>query len=461
MSKRIAVSAASLFLMMMSLCGRVDAAPETGWWWNPAESGRGFFVESHDGITFIGAYLYDTDGHAMWLVAGGPNDDSYNFSGQLYDKTGGQTLYGSYVAPGSAVIAGNLTVHFSDDTHGTLTWPGGTVAIERQIFGTGDPAFEASAGLWWNADESGTGFSVEIQGSNLFIVGFMYESDGRPVWYFTAGPMNSDATYHGDLLQFANGQTIGGPYKAPTSTKIGTVDIAFTADDEATATFTSAASSGAKRAAVKAGGTGQRSLTPQFPKAGNYVFPQRVQGTASVGGIETTDLGGVKTEVQIGFTFLFVDFQQIEVDRPGLYDIKDASSGIIVDAKQTLTSAANNCSASLTTVVPLADIPHQQDFALLVNHHRQYNLTMFVPPGDFNLSLNGQCVDSDGQTTPFMVPLAATIPFGSSTGPIVPGHLPGVTVPIGEIIIDNTTTMTIGPTTFTHFRRANLHSAGP
>jgi len=169
----------------------------------------------------------------------------------------------------------------------------------------------------------------------------------------------------------------------------------------------------------------------------------------------------VKTETQIGFTFLFVDFQQIEMDRPGLYDIKDASDGIIVDAKQTLTSESENCSASLTQVVPLAEIPHQQDFALLVNHHRQYNLTMFVPPGDFNLILNGQCTDSDGQTTPYMVPLAATMPFGSSVGAIVPGHLPGVIVPIGEIIIDQTTTSTLGLTKFTYFRRANLHSAGP
>ena len=39
----------------------VQATPQTGWWWNPAESGRGFFVESENGVTFIGAYLYDDD----------------------------------------------------------------------------------------------------------------------------------------------------------------------------------------------------------------------------------------------------------------------------------------------------------------------------------------------------------------------------------------------------------------
>src|SRR5882672_9035661 len=68
-------------LVVLSCCvgNTVLAAPQTGWWWNPAESGRGFFVESRDGITFIGAYLYESDGHATWLVAGAPNADPYNF----------------------------------------------------------------------------------------------------------------------------------------------------------------------------------------------------------------------------------------------------------------------------------------------------------------------------------------------------------------------------------------------
>jgi len=455
MSKRIAVSAALLVLVALTLCGRVDAAPQTGWWWNPAESGRGFFVESHDGITFIGAYLYDTDGHAMWLVAGGPNDDSYNFSGQLYDKTGGQTLYGSYVAPGSAVIAGNLTVHFSDDTHGTLTWPGGTVAIERQIFGTGDPAFDAAAGWWWNADESGTGFSVEIQGSNLFMVGFMYETDGRPVWYYTAGPMNDDATYHGDLLQFANGQTIGGAYKLPASTKIGAVDIAFSGDDAATMTFTAGASAGEKGTFVKAGQS-QRNTTPQFPKPANYAFPPSFFGDIGVHGIQTVDLAGAHIVTELEFSFLTTKLAHIEADRPDLYDIKE-TPGLIITASQTLTSDTEKCSATLpVTIVPLDQVPHQQDLALLVNHHRGYNLTFFVPPGDFSYNLAGQCIDSDGRSTPYSVPIPVTVPVGGITGAIVRGSHFGI--PADVIKFDQKQSVPLGVGTLTIERFATLYS---
>ena len=229
---------AALFVLSCALSCASNAAPQVGWYWNPNESGRGFFIESHNGITFIGAYLYDTDGRATWLVAGGPNSDPYNFTGHLYYKTQGQTLFGNYAAPGAAVIVGNISFHFTDDTHATLTWPGGTVAVERQIFGGTGAEFQPYSGWWWNPDESGSGCSVELQGKHLFIVGFMYDDAGQPIWYYSAGLMTTDNTYSGLVLQFANGQTMTGPYKPPsTPVPVATVNIKFTRLDKATITF--------------------------------------------------------------------------------------------------------------------------------------------------------------------------------------------------------------------------------
>ena len=48
-------------------------------------------------------------------MSGGPNPDPYNWTGDLYYKSNGQTLYGNYVAPGDAAVVGTLTVHFDDD----------------------------------------------------------------------------------------------------------------------------------------------------------------------------------------------------------------------------------------------------------------------------------------------------------------------------------------------------------
>ena len=221
------------------LCSAALAAPQVGWWWNPSESGRGFFVESQNGVTFIAAYLYENDGHATWFVAGGPNADPYNYSGPLYNLSNGQTLFGGYVKPGGLTVGGQMSVHFDDDTHGTFTWPGGAVPIQREIFGSGAAQFQPYSGWWWNSSESGSGYSLELQGNNLFVVGFMYDDGGRPTWYFTAGPMSSPTTYHGDVTLFSGGQTMAGAYHPPSgASKVATLDVAFQAPDKATVTFT-------------------------------------------------------------------------------------------------------------------------------------------------------------------------------------------------------------------------------
>ena len=109
----------------------------------------------------------------------------------------------------------HLLAGLDTPTSGTITWPGGTVPIERDIFGVGAPAFQPETGWWWNEAESGRGYSVEVQGPNAFVVGFMYEEGGNPIWYFSAGPMVTPTRYEGDWLQFSGGQTLAGPYQPP------------------------------------------------------------------------------------------------------------------------------------------------------------------------------------------------------------------------------------------------------
>lgn len=72
---------AAMFLVLLA-AGPARAAPEVGWWWNPSESGRGFFVESQNGIMYLAGYFYEPDGRATWLVSGGPNADPYSYQGR-------------------------------------------------------------------------------------------------------------------------------------------------------------------------------------------------------------------------------------------------------------------------------------------------------------------------------------------------------------------------------------------
>ena len=39
--------------------------PQTGWWWNTAEGGRGYSIEASGGRLFFASYLYDVSGRAI------------------------------------------------------------------------------------------------------------------------------------------------------------------------------------------------------------------------------------------------------------------------------------------------------------------------------------------------------------------------------------------------------------
>jgi hypothetical protein len=291
----------------------VSAEPENGWWWNPTESGRGYFIETTRGLTYLAGYFYDSGGRATWLSSGAPNADAYSYRGTLQAYRNGQSLFGQYRAP-TGVDAGPVEVTFADDQHGTIKWPGGTIAIERQVFGLDeeipytpwvlglvDRPFKPETGWWWNEAESGTGFSVEMQRSNLFVVAFMYDGAGNPIWYFSAGPMSTPTHYDGDVLLFANGQTLNGPYKLPSSGAIGRMTVDFAAADDATITITEGASGKASvaRARNTSRSTGQKKAKPQLPRD-NLIFraedmwPQW-NGVASARLEESTEAGTTGT----------------------------------------------------------------------------------------------------------------------------------------------------------------------
>ena len=212
------------------------SAPQTGWWWNPLESGRGFFLEVNNNRGFLASFLYATGGRATWYAATSGNAYSGNtFAGTLDSYSGGQTLTGAWQAPAVQVASGgNLSIAFSDARHGVLTWAGGSVPIQRFEFapnGLNLPpsASQPETGWWWNPSEGGRGFSMEIQGSLMFIAGYMYDSSGNPIWYIPEGTLLTPTSYQGVWTQYAGGQTLSGPYQAPTviNGSVGALTIQF------------------------------------------------------------------------------------------------------------------------------------------------------------------------------------------------------------------------------------------
>jgi hypothetical protein len=70
--------------------------PQTGWWWNPQESGRGFFIEWQNGAANVAGYMYDAAGNPTWYLSIYPTPDPLQFSGNWWTYAGGQSMGGPY-----------------------------------------------------------------------------------------------------------------------------------------------------------------------------------------------------------------------------------------------------------------------------------------------------------------------------------------------------------------------------
>ncbi len=207
--------------------------PQSGVWWNPAEGGRGFTIEQSAGKIFMAAYLYDASGRSTWYGAGPAAMNGSIFTAPLTSYSGGQTLTGQWLPATQGASPGNISISFSDPTHGTLTWPGGTIPIQRYEFtanGLNSPptATQPQTGWWWNPREGGRGFSVEVQNGSAFIATYMYDGAGNPVWYAANPTLLVNNVYIGSWTSYLGGQTLSGTYHSPTGTATaGSLTIQF------------------------------------------------------------------------------------------------------------------------------------------------------------------------------------------------------------------------------------------
>ncbi|MBL0141010.1 MAG: hypothetical protein IPP91_02830 [Betaproteobacteria bacterium] len=219
-------------------------APQTGWWWNTKEGGRGYSIEVAGNHIFFAGFLYDDTGRSNWYVAtGNMSLDRSLFTGDLLKVTGGQTLSGAYKAPSSPQSVGPFTLAFSDASNGTMVWPGGTVAIERFNIVPGGLAAAPQAdapesGWWWNAAETGRGFFIEWQNGSADLAAYMYDEAGNPVWYLSLYPTPDPRTFSGNWWSYGNGQTLMGPYKPATRISDNVAPVTVQFDTTTTATMT-------------------------------------------------------------------------------------------------------------------------------------------------------------------------------------------------------------------------------
>jgi YVTN family beta-propeller protein len=249
---------------------------ESGWWWNPAQGGRGYFIDSQSPLMYFGALMYDTSGRETWYVATGtiiPTGAGCVLNSALQTYSGGQTLTGAYHPPTSSSSAGTATITFADATHATASLPGETIPLQRYTYadnGTQTPRGPADprTGIYWNPSEGGRGYGVELQNGVLYMVAWMYDAAGNPIWYVSgpeaAGiaphnesehfrrPIDHCCTgvgippppppppYLGNWAQYANGQSLAGPYRSPSvvNAAAGSMTLQFFSTTSAGGTLT-------------------------------------------------------------------------------------------------------------------------------------------------------------------------------------------------------------------------------
>lgn len=108
-------------------------------------------------------------------------------------------------------------------------------------------AFVPESGFYWNQNQSGRGYAIEIQDRTLFMTAYTYTEEGNPtnrdpLWFSALGTAFRDTSsgavtyrFGSNLLVSREGQCLGCPFVAPITSDTGRpIQITFTSAATAT-----------------------------------------------------------------------------------------------------------------------------------------------------------------------------------------------------------------------------------
>lgn len=234
--------------------GKPAIKPQTGWWWNPSEGGRGYSLETNaQGLVYFAGFMYDAQGSPVWYLAQLTPGADGAYSGDLQYYQNGQGLREYYRAPAAPMYVGKASLIVQSPSSATLAISGPgvqprSINIERFPIVANGLAQPAQAGgpetgWWWNPNEGGRGYFIETQGKTAFMSAYTYDRLGKPTWYVTQGNVDTGTGYLGQWGQYADGQTLFGNYVSPVTASeydedtTGSVQIQFRSPRSATLTL--------------------------------------------------------------------------------------------------------------------------------------------------------------------------------------------------------------------------------
>ena len=166
--------------------------PESGFYWNPDQPGRGYAIEVQDRSVFMTAYVYSEESNPsnrapLWFSAAGlvsrqgGSQVTYRLNSELAYSGEGQCLNCPYVAPVTENTGRNLTITFTSPITASMVIDGEAIELVRFWYSNSisSPIF-AMFGQWMvvtdytDVDTSSLPFD-----GDLLEMGFLGSSDGQ------------------------------------------------------------------------------------------------------------------------------------------------------------------------------------------------------------------------------------------------------------------------------------------
>lgn len=189
----------------------------SGWWWNPAEPGSGFFLTEKHGLLTIACCVYGEDGSPEWHTAGpAPMTIGETWQAASCRRKLPVATTGSRGFPKRADMLG---LRLESRRAIELLWGERKTRLERQH----QNALNVRTDLWVeDTDTPSVALAIECLPGCLFAA--LLSPDG---WCITIATAREYPYYVGDWLRFRGGQSRGGPWKPAVSKTIGKAHITW------------------------------------------------------------------------------------------------------------------------------------------------------------------------------------------------------------------------------------------
>ncbi|HEY2630299.1 MAG TPA: class I SAM-dependent methyltransferase [Usitatibacter sp.] len=167
----------------------VPGKKRSGWWWNPEQSGRGFFIDFDAAAPRVACCAYEDEGKPSWSI----HDSA------LLDVPGEGRQVGLQLAGATLQLEAQHAAH-----------PGGRH--------TG----------WWVDHQQRDASSIIVEHLGERVMAAALASDG---WSLVVASRGRGNDFNGEWLRFTGGQTLSGPYRAPASSRaLGRASLTWTGD---------------------------------------------------------------------------------------------------------------------------------------------------------------------------------------------------------------------------------------